>query len=108
VGVPTPDEYLAADLRDPDGKRVVISSRLWHRKVLRDHPEIVLHFVDVLHAIAEPDHVTPDPSFKNRRKHFLRGVGPSRWLLVVLSYEQEPARLISAYPNRKDPPSWSK
>jgi hypothetical protein len=33
---------------------------------------------------------------------YLRDVGPSRWLLVVLSYEQEPARPISAFPNRKD------
>jgi hypothetical protein len=29
-------------------------------------------------------------------------------LLVVLSYEQEPARVISAFGNRKDPRSWSK
>jgi hypothetical protein len=107
VGVPPPDEPLAADLRDPDGNRVVIPSRLWHGKVLRDHPELVLHFVDVMRAIVEPDHVAPDPRFRERSQHYVRNVGPSRWLLVVLSYEQEPARLITAYPNRRDPPLWS-
>jgi hypothetical protein len=107
VGVPPPDEPLAADLRDPDGNRVVISSAIWNRKVLDDHPELVLHFVEVLRAIAEPDHVAPDSKHARRRRHYVRDVGPSRWLLVVLSYEQVPARLISAFPNRKDPPSWS-
>jgi hypothetical protein len=102
-----PDEPLAADVRDPDGNRVVISEFLWQGKVLRDHPELALHFAAVVRAITAPDHVAPDPSFKNRRQHFLREVGPSRWLRVVLSYEQEPARLVTAFPNRKDPPSWS-
>jgi hypothetical protein len=52
--------------------------------------------------------VLPDPVHNDRRHHYLRGAGPSRWLLVVLSYEQEPARLISAFPKRKDPDSWRK
>jgi hypothetical protein len=43
-----------------------------------------------------------------RRRYYLKDAGPSRWLLVVVSYEQEPARIISAFGNRKDPPSWSK
>jgi hypothetical protein len=33
--------------------------------------------------------------------------GPSQWLLVVVSYEQTPARIVSAFANRKDPKSWS-
>jgi hypothetical protein len=62
---------------------------------------------DVLRAIAEPDQILDDRVYE-RRRHYLRGAGPSRWLLVVLSYEQEPARVISAFGNRKDPRSWSK
>jgi hypothetical protein len=101
-------EELAGEARDPDGKRVVVSAVLWQEKVLRDHPELGPHLAEVLRAISSPDHVARDPVFKNRRQHFLRNVGPSRWLLVVLSYEQEPVRLITAFPNRKDPRSWSK
>lgn len=66
------------------------------------------HLDDVLRAIAEPDQIHDDPVYEHRRRHYLRGAGPSRWLLVVLSYEQEPARVISAFGNRKDPRSWSK
>lgn len=97
----------AAEARDPDGLRVVVPAALWEEKILRDHPELAPHLADVLRAITEPDRVLPDPVYERRRRYYLRGAGPSRWLLVVVSYEQEPARLISAFGNRKDPRSWS-
>lgn len=96
------------EARDPTGVRVVVPTTLWRDKILRDHPEMGSHLADVLRAIAEPDRVLPDPVYETRRRHYLRGAGPSRWLLVVVSYEQEPARVISAFGNRKDPRSWSK
>jgi hypothetical protein len=98
---------LAGEASDREGVRVVVPAVLWHDKILRDHPELVSHLDDVLRAVAEPDRVLPDPVFAGRRRHYLRGAGPSRWLLVVVSYEQEPARVISAFGNRKDPRSWS-
>lgn len=83
----------AGEAKDPAGVRVVVPAELWRNKVLRDHPELALHFADVLRAVAEPDCVLPDPVYERRKRHYLRGAGPSRWLLVVVSYEQEPARL---------------
>lgn len=97
----------AAEARDPDGLRVVVPAALWQEKILRDHPELAPHLADVLRAIAEPDRVLPDPVYERRRRYYLHEAGPSRWLLVVVSYEQQPARLISAFGNRKDPRSWS-
>lgn len=99
---------LAGEARDPVGERVVVLADLWEDKILRDHPELASHLHDVLRAIAAPDHVLADPVYEGRRRHYLRGAGPSRWLLVVVSYEQELARVISAFGNRKDPRSWSK
>jgi hypothetical protein len=98
----------AGEARDPTGVRVDVPAAVWQEKILRDHPELASHLADVLRAIAEPDRVLPDPVYEGRRRHYLRGAGPSRWLLVVVSYEQEPARVISAFGNRKDPRSWSK
>jgi hypothetical protein len=103
-----PSGVLAGECRDPDGTRVVVHAALWYRKVLRDHPELAPHLADVLQAISRPDHVTADPGFDGRRRHYVCNAGPSRWLLVVLSYEQEPARLITAFANRKDPRTWSR
>lgn len=85
----------------------MVPAELWRSKISRDHPEIGPYLSDVLRAVAEPDHVAADPIFQRRRRYYLRGAGPSRWLLVVVSYEQEPARVISAFGNRKDPRSWS-
>jgi hypothetical protein len=58
-------------------------------------------------AVSTPDHVAPDPSFEDRKRYYARDVGPSRWLLVIVSYEQTPARIVSVFANRKDPKSWS-
>lgn len=98
----------SGEVRDQDGRRVVLPGELWQSKILLGHPELKNHLADVLKAVGEPDLVLADPVYKDRRRHYLRGAGPSRWLLVVVSYEQEPARIISAFGNRKDPRSWSK
>lgn len=97
-----------AEGRDPGGTRFIVPARLWREKILRAHPELAPFLDDVARAVAAPDHVVNDPVYEDRRRYYLRSAGPSRWLLVVVSYEQEPARVISAFGNRKDPRSWSK
>ena len=98
---------LVGEAKDPAGLRVVVPAGLWQEKIVRDHLEMASYLADVLRAIATPDLVLVDPVYERRRRHYLRNAGPSRWLLVVVSYEQEPARVISAFGNRKDPRSWS-
>lgn len=98
---------LASEAIDPDGARVVLKDQVWSEKIVRDHPEIAEYRADVLRAVSAPDHVAADPIFEQRTRYYVRGAGPSRWLLVVVSYEQTPARIVSAFANRKDPKSWS-
>lgn len=100
-------EATIGETCDPEGKRVVLLDVLWHGKVIRDHPEIGPYLQDVLRVVARPDHVRADPIFDARKRYYARGVGPSRWLMVVVSYEQTPARIVSAFANRKDPRPWS-
>jgi hypothetical protein len=101
------DESPIGEAVDPDGRRVVLTDTVWSGKIVRDHQEIAAYGPHVLQAVASPDHVAPDPNFEQRTRYYVRGVGPSRWLLVVVSYEQTPARIVSAFANRKDPRSWS-
>jgi hypothetical protein len=61
----------------------------------------------VLATVTSPTHIADDPTFEARKRFYARNVGPSRWLLVVVSYEQTPARIISAFAIRKDPRPWS-
>ena len=101
------DEPTVIETIDPGGARVVLPRRVWDEKITRDHPEIGTHMPDVLRTVASPDHTAPDPAYGNRTRYYAQDVGPSRWLLVVVSYEQTPARIVSAFANRKDPKSWS-
>jgi sarcosine oxidase gamma subunit len=101
------DEALAGETTDRDGKRVVLLEAVWRQKIVRDHPEISAHMAAVLRAATTPDHVASDPVFAERTRYYVSGAGPSQWLLVVVSYEQTPARIVSAFANRKDPKSWS-
>jgi hypothetical protein len=52
--------------------------------------------------MAKPDHAEPDLRVR-RRGYYRRRVGPSRWLLVVVGFEQQPGRIITAVATRKDP-----
>ena len=63
------------------------------------------HLAVVLDAVSQPDHAEPD-LLPDRTRFYRRNVGPSRWLLAVVSYEQKPARIITALANRKDPKQW--
>jgi hypothetical protein len=101
-----PSEDLAiGNVHDPDGRDVVLLARIWDEKITRDHPELAGHLDAVLEAVSKPDHVEPD-SWPDRKRFYRCNVGPSRWLLVVVSYEQQPARIITALANRKDPKTW--
>jgi hypothetical protein len=104
---PPGGDEIAAETTDPSGTRVVLLARIWRRKVLSDHPEMQSLEDEVLRAVRSPDHVETDPVRGDRTRYFPSNVGPSRWLVAVVSYEQVPARLISAFAPRKDPPKWS-
>jgi hypothetical protein len=105
-GTPGREEILR-ETQDSIGDRVVLLSRVWHGKIAVDHPEMASFIEEVLRAAHVPDHAESDPVHRDRTRYYSRGVGPSAWLVVVVSYEQKPARIVSAFANRKDPPAWS-
>ena len=99
------EEPAAGSVTDPDGREVVLLARIWEDKISRDHPELVDHLEAVMKTVATPDHGESD-ALPDRTRFYRRGAGPSRWLMAVVSYEQEPARIITALANRKDPKRW--
>jgi hypothetical protein len=93
------DKPAVAPVTDPDGREVVLLARIWEDKITRDHPELVDHLEAVMETVAKPDHVEPD-ALADRTRFYRRAAGPSRWLMAVVSYEQQPARIITALANR--------
>jgi hypothetical protein len=95
----------------PDGTRVVLFADTWHEHILdprEGHGELAGHLDTVLAAVLTPDHREPDP-FERRERFYKRGVGPSRWLMVVVSFEQQPARIVTAlgYGHGRAPAGWN-
>jgi len=99
------ENAVVARVVDAGGREVVLLATVWNEKIVRDHPEMAGHLDDLLETIAQPDHMEADP-LADRTRYYRRNLGPSRWLVAVVSYEQKPARIITAFANRKDPRTW--
>jgi hypothetical protein len=99
-------EELVEETVDRENRRVVLLDRVWKEKILRIHPEMESFRTDVLRTVEAPDCLEADRR-PHRVRYFSKGLGPTAWLLVVVSYEQEPARIVTAFARRKDPSGWS-
>lgn len=69
---------------DPQGRPVVLDAVGWAH-IFAEHREMAGHQAAAMLTVAQPDHVGPDPR-AGRVRHYRRGVGPSRWLLVVIDF----------------------
>ena len=96
---------ILADLLDPGGRRVVLDDGGWTH-IVDEHAEMAIHRDALLVTVTKPQHRRPDPR-PSRERFWRRGLGPSRWLLVVVDFGVQPARVVTAYGNRKDPPGWT-
>jgi hypothetical protein len=89
---------------DPDGRVVVLTRERWGH-ILAGHPELAACRPLVMRAIGRPDHRAPD-LLTTRERYFLRGVGPSRWLRVVVDFSEAEAEVVTAFAERRDPSGW--
>jgi hypothetical protein len=101
---------ILAETATSDGVRVVLYEDTWTDHVLdpeTGHTELREHLEQVLGAVAAPDHREPDPR-PGRERFFKQDVGPSRWLMVVVSFEATPARVVTAlgYGRGQTPGGW--
>jgi hypothetical protein len=88
---------------DPDGREVVLDDDAWQHITTR-HP-LSSSWPSVLAAIANPDHRELDPR-PGRERYWRRGFGPGPWLVVVVDFDEHPARIVAASGRRTDPPGW--
>jgi hypothetical protein len=94
---------IIAQARNPDRNRLaVVTSARWHEHVLRSHPEMDGHLEAVKDTIRQPDLIQQD-EHPDRTRYFRRGVGPDRWLRVVVEFAGHRDQLVTAFGQENDP-----
>ena len=86
---------------DPDGRRVVLHFGGW-RHIAENHPELARHRLALLAVVAEP-HERVGGRYAGEEWFYRRGFGPSRLVKVVVHYEGDEGRIVTAFPRRRFP-----
>ncbi len=71
--------------------------------ILFGHDEMIDHLEAIQATIAIPDYREPDPNNVGRERLFRRGVGPDRWMRVVVEFRGDHDWVLTAFPQRNDP-----
>jgi hypothetical protein len=71
--------------------------------VIKQHPELASMIDDVLDIVTRPDVITPDPE-ASRWRYWRAGVGPTRWVGVVVVWSASPPFIITAFPSGRQEP----
>jgi hypothetical protein len=90
-------------VRTPEGDVVVMTAVSWAH-IVSEHPEMTIYREEILETVASPHVMLADPEFK-RKRFYRSGVGPSRWLRVIVDFRQRPARIVTAFGFRKEHPA---
>jgi hypothetical protein len=102
---------ILTETETPEGVRVVLFEDTWRLHILDPgdgHSELEPHLDVVMTAASAPDHREPD-GWPYRERFFKIDAGPSRWLMVVVDFENEPARIVTAlgYRHGRSPDGWT-
>ncbi len=86
---------------DPDARPVVLDEAAWAHIVV-DHDDLQCSPRDILRCVEAPHR-----RLRGRRPHeewfYVRGIGPSRWVKVVVHYEGNAGRIATAFARRSFP-----
>ena len=96
-----PDEIIEA-AETAEGQRIVLTASAWDH-ISFEHPEMADFGWAILETAGNPEVVSDDPR-PGRRRHYRFQAGPSRWLRVIVDFNQEPAQIVTAHAHRKEPP----
>jgi hypothetical protein len=88
------------ETRDPEGRLVVLLGRTW-RHIVDDHPDLRVTVCRLL-AIVELPLIRIDGRIPGEVWNYGRG-GPSRFVKVVVHYEHDLGRLVTAFARRRFP-----
>jgi hypothetical protein len=81
---------------------VVLSAATWAH-IVSEHPDMARFLTGIMLTAVAPEIALDDPR-PGRKRHFRAGLGPSRWLRVVVDFNNRPPRIVTAHGYRKEHP----
>lgn len=91
-----------AIVTDPNGRSVHLTEERWGH-IVTGHPELESHLADILTVVRKPQHRLQGRS-EGEEWLYLDGLGPSRWLKVVVRYgESGDGWIVTAFARRSMP-----
>jgi hypothetical protein len=87
---------------DPDGRTVAFTDRTWHHIGLV-RPELLDEVDAIIAAVARPDIREPDPRPGRERFYRRHATDRIRWMRVVVDFNRDPAVIVTAFIQRKNP-----
>jgi hypothetical protein len=80
---------------DPDGRHVLLrEDAIEHLRSRR--PQMLDHIDAILQAISRPDRREADP-LPGRERFYLQHIFTSRWLRIVVDFNESPAFIVTAF-----------
>jgi hypothetical protein len=87
---------------DPLGRTVHLAEERW-RHIIDGHPYMAPFRAEVLQAVEAPTDLIEQPRL-GQDWFYLRNVGPSQWLKVVVAFDEDSVGSIrTAFPRRSKP-----
>lgn len=87
---------------DPDGREVVFD--VGTREHLTDRrPELLDHIDAILDAVNLPDYRAEDDKRSGHERFYRQDLDPRRWLSVLVSFNEMPGYVVTAWIQWSDP-----
>ncbi len=87
---------------DPLGRTVQLTEERWGH-IIEGHPYMAPFRADLMRAIEEPTHRIEQPR-PDQDWFYLQDAGPSRWLKVVVAFDEDSVgSILTAFPRRNKP-----
>jgi hypothetical protein len=89
---------------DPDGRTIVFDRQSHLHLEDRSRHKLLAYVAAILATVSHPDHRELDP-WPGRERFYKQHLDERRWMRVVVDFDEEPARVVTAMIQRYDPGS---
>jgi hypothetical protein len=91
---------FVATIQDRLGRTIVLEQERWEH--ICKHEQLDGHELAVMRVIEIADR-SKDGNYPGAKVLYAEGLGPARWLAVVVEYDGLRGRVITAYPRNQEP-----